>query len=56
MILTVNNDYFPQFIYCAALYWRDRVFIEKLRWIWRKLQNDMLHDLHPSPNVALKIK
>ena len=49
MILTVNNDYF---IYCTALYWTDRVFIGKLRWVWRKFQNKMLHDLHSSPNVA----
>ena len=39
MILTVNNDYFLQLIYCAALYWIDTVFIEKLRWGWRKFQN-----------------
>jgi hypothetical protein len=56
MILTVNTDYFTQFIYCAALYYRDRVFIEKLRWAWRKFQNEMLHDLQPSSNIALKIK
>jgi hypothetical protein len=58
MILTVNTDYCPQSIYCTALYWRDTVFIEKQKFrpVWRKFQNKVLHDLHSSPNTALKIK
>jgi len=31
IILRVNTDHFPQFIYCTALYWTDTVFINTLR-------------------------
>ena len=59
MILTAITDYFPKFIYCAALYWRDRQIVtekQKLRWVWGNFENATLYDLHCPPNIVLKIE